>query len=391
MKLLFYSHCFAPSVGGIETIVLALARGLAGMRTPNGLAEFDLTLATETPAAQDFDDGLLPFCIFRRPSLPQLLRLIRSADVVHVAGPALRPITLGLLAGKIVVIEHHGFQTICPTGQLLVEPGNAPCPGHFMSGRHRECLRCRCDGNWLASWKLWLSTFARRFLSSKVAANITPTAWLAELIRLPRTIAISHGIETMAHHAESSRSSEPPLIIFQGRLVSTKGLPVLLEAARILRSENRPFELLVIGDGPERNAAEKFARQWQLSSCVRFVGRVAAGDIDSAFAGASMVVVPSLGGEVFGLVLAENMSRGLPVIASDIGCFAEVIGDAGVTFRIGDPQDLARQIACLLDDSPLASELGKRARRRISESYSLNRMVEGHAQLYRRLHSARRI
>jgi phosphatidylinositol alpha-mannosyltransferase len=146
---------------------------------------------------------------------------------------------------------------------------------------------------------------------------------------------------------------------------------------------------MVIGDGPERIAIEELAKQLQLSSCVRFVGRIAVADLDFAFAKASIIVVPSLGGEVFGLVLAENMSRGLPVIASNIGCFAEVLGDAGLTFRVGDAKDLARQIARLLDDPALMSALGSRARRRIFESYPLSRMIEAHAQLYRRLHGAK--
>ncbi len=388
MKLLFYSHYFAPSIGGVETIVLSIARGLAEVRTPSGATEFDLTLVTETPA-EDFDDRLLPFRVLRQPNLSQLLRMIRSSDVIHVAGPALTPLLLGLLARKSVVIEHHGFQTICPTGQLLIEPSSAPCPGHFMAGRHRECLRCRSDNNWLASWKLWLLTFVRRSLCSRVAANIMPTKWLSGLIHLPYAVSIPHGIETMARDSESPHSFGPPRIIFQGRLVTTKGLPVLLEAASILRLENRAFELLVIGDGPERTAIEELARKRHLSSRVHFVGRIATADIDSAFAGASIVVVPSLGGEVFGLVLAENMSRGLPVVASNIGCFAEVLGDAGLTFRVGDAKDLARQIAHLLDDSALASAMGSRARRRIFESFPQSRMIEAHAQLYRRLHGAK--
>jgi glycogen(starch) synthase len=387
VKLLFYSHYFAPSIGGVETIVLSLARGLAEARTPHGLTEFDLTLVTETPA-EDFDDRLLPFRVLRQPSLAQLLQLIRSSDIVHVAGPALSPLLLGLLTRKPVVIEHHGFQTICPTGQLLIEPSGAPCPGHFMAGRHIECLRCRSNSNWLASWKLWFLTFVRRILCSWVAANIMPTEWLGGLIHLPHAVAIPHGIETMSHDFESPHSSGPPLIIFQGRLVTTKGLPVLLEAASILRSENRAFELMVIGDGPERLAIEELAKKLQLSSCVRFVGRIATADIDSTLVKASIVVVPSLGGEVFGLVLAENMSRGLPVVASNIGCFAEVLGDAGLTFRLGDAKDLARQIARLLDDSALASVLGSRARRRIIDRYPRSHMIEAHAQLYRRLNGA---
>ena len=388
MKLVFYSHYFAPSIGGVETIVLSLARGLAELRTPCGLTEFDLTLVTETPA-EDFDDRILPFRVLRRPTLAHLRQMIRSSDIIHVAGPALSPLLLGLLARKPVVIEHHGFQTICPTGQLLIEPSGTPCPGHFMAGRHLECLRCRSNNNWLASWKLWLLTFVRRYLCSRVAANVMPTEWLSGLIHLPNAVSIPHGIEMLNHDSESSHSSGPPRIIFQGRLVTTKGLPVLLEAASILRSENRAFELLVIGDGPERIAIEELAKKLQLSSCMRFVGRIATADIDSAFAGASIVVVPSLGGEVFGLVLAENMSRGLPVVASNVGCFAEVLGDAGLTFRVGDAKDLARQIARLLDDSALASALGVRARRRIFETYSQSHMIETHAQLYRRLRGAK--
>src|SRR5256885_8956930 len=171
VKLLFYSHYFAPSIGGVETIVLSLARGLAEVRTRDGLPEFKLTLVTETPS-EDFDDRLLPFRVLRQPRLVQLLQTIRSSDIIHVAGPALSPLLLGLLTRKPVVIEHHGFQTICPTGQLLIEPSSVPCPGHFMAGRHRECLRCRSDNNWLGSSKLWLLAFVRRFLCSRVAANI---------------------------------------------------------------------------------------------------------------------------------------------------------------------------------------------------------------------------
>jgi glycosyltransferase involved in cell wall biosynthesis len=384
VNLLFYSHYFAPSIGGVETIVLSLARGLAEVSTPDGLPEFNITLVTETPA-EDFDDRLLPFRVLRKPSLVQLIQTIRSSDIIHIAGPALSPLLLGLLTRKPVVVEHHGFQTICPTGQLLIEPSKAPCPGHFMAGRHRECLRCRANNNWLNSWKLWLLTFLRRFLCSRVATNIMPTEWLSGLLHLPNALTIPHGIESMIRGPDFVRSPGPLPIIFQGRLVTTKGLPVLLEAMSILRSENHALELTVIGDGPERSAIEEVAEKLQLASCVRFVGRMVAADLDTTLTKAGIVVVPSLGGEVFGLVLAENMSRGLPVVASDVGCFAEVVGDAGLTFRAGDAKDLARQIARLLDDSVLASALSGRARRRIIENYPRSQMIEAHAQLYRRL------
>jgi glycogen synthase len=386
MKLLFYSHYFAPSIGGVETMALSLARGLAEVRTPQGLTEFELTLVTETPA-RDFDDRSLPFRVLRQPSLRHLLEAIRFSDVVHVAGPALSPLVLGLLSRKPIAIEHHGFQTICPTGQLLIEPTNIPCPGHFMAGRHFECLRCRSNNNWLASAKLWLLTFLRRFLCARAAANIMPSEWLSGLLQLPNAISIPHGIETMAPRIEPLYPSRFPLIIFQGRLVTTKGLPILLEAVRILRSGHREFEVLVIGDGPERPALENLAERLQLSSCVRFVGSLAAAELDSVIAMASLIVVPSLAGEVFGLVLAENMLRGLPIIASDLGCFVEVLGDAGLTFRVNDANELASQIARLLDDSALASGLGAHARQRILGLYPRKRMIEEHARLYRQIYA----
>ncbi len=381
VALLLYSHFFPPSVGGVETIVLSLARGLAGLRDSNGVKQFELTLVTQTPAGND-DDAALPFRVMRQPGLVQLWQLIRTADVVHVAGPALAPLIFGLLAGKPVVIEHHGFQAICPNGQLLIEPAGAPCPGHFMAGRHSECLRCNSAQGWLVSGKLWLFTFVRRFLSARAAANIAPTEWLGSLLHVPRITAIPHGLEAKGG---ALRPVPPPgrsLIVFQGRLVTTKGVRVLLEAARLLRAQNRSFELLIIGDGPERPALEQFAGEAQLAPFVRFTGGLKEEQLEEAVSRATVVVVPSLGGEVFGLVVAENMLRGLPVIASDLGAFAEVLGDAGLSFRTGDATELAAALARLLDDHVLAGSLGQRARQRALDFCDYGEMIRAHSDIY---------
>jgi glycosyltransferase involved in cell wall biosynthesis len=383
MKLLIYSHFFAPSVGGVETLVLSLARGLAGIRSTSGDPEFEITLATQTPA-DNFDDLSLPFKAVRRPNLIHLWDLIRASDVVHVAGPALAPIFLGLLARKPVVVEHHGFQTICPNGQLLIEPAGTPCPGHFMAGRHGECLRCNACQGWFASRKLWLLTFVRRFLCRRVASNITPTAWLGGLVQLPRVVTIPHGLESIpARAAYPESTSRSPVIAFQGRLVTTKGVGILLEAARALLAENRVFELLIIGDGPERASLERLSRDAPFAGHVRFAGRLSDAELDDALAEATVVVVPSLGGEVFGLVVSENMLRGLPVITSDLGAFVEVLGDGGLTFRTGDAGALARELARILDDPALAVRLARMARQRALEFCDFRRMLEGHAWVYK--------
>ncbi len=412
MKLLIYSHFFAPSIGGVETLVLSLSRGLAALRGGSGIPEdeprFEITLVTQT-AADNFDDRMLSFRVIRRPGNFELWRLIRSTDVLHIAGPALHPLILGLLARKPVVVEHHGFQTICPNGQLLIEPAGTPCPGHFMAGHHSVCLRCNSSQGWLASRKLWLLTFARRFLCARVAANITPTQWLGQLIRMPRAVAVPHGVvglpdaavprgtdalpqpsasvpqesETSDTSPARSPSENPPVIAFLGRLVTTKGVATLLEAVQILHRGNRVFTVLVVGDGPERRTLEESVTATRLGAIVRFTGRLNARPLDAVLASVSIVVVPSLGGEVFGLVVAENMLRGLPVVASDLGAFVEVLGDSGLTFETGNATALAEQLARLLDDPVLRVTLGKRARQRATQFCDFQRMLAAHENVYR--------
>jgi glycogen(starch) synthase len=383
MRLLLYSHYFAPSVGGVETVVLLLARGLASLRDSSGKKSFEVTLITQTPAGE-CNDSAFPFLVMRRPASRELWRVIRSSDVVHVAGPALKPLLLGRLAGKPVVVEHHGFQTICPNGQLLIEPSGTPCPGHFMAGRHAECFRCNASQGWMASRQLWLLTFVRRVLCRGVAANITPTQWLGGLVQLPNVTAIAHGLE----EASELVRAEPrlaPVIAFVGRLVTTKGVRLLLEAARILHEQCRSFELLIIGDGPERPLLETYTRTAQISDRVRFAGRLSNSKVEEELAESFAMVVPSLGGEVFGLVVAENMLRGLPVVASDLGAFVEVLGDAGMTFRTSDAADLASKLAQLLDDPSAAAQFGQRGRLRALDFCDLHRMVDAHVGIYRKI------
>jgi glycosyltransferase involved in cell wall biosynthesis len=160
-----------------------------------------------------------------------------------------------------------------------------------------------------------------------------------------------------------------------------------LEACQILYQQKRSFELLVLGDGPERASLEVLAQEWQLTSQVRFLGRVAQSHMPELLSNADLVVVPSLGGEVFGMVPAENMLRGVPVLASNLGAFDEVLGDAGITFKTGDPADLARQIVRILDDPSLSNRMRVTGRLRAIDRFPMSRMIDRHTEIYRRLAS----
>jgi glycosyltransferase involved in cell wall biosynthesis len=381
MKLLIYSHFFWPSVGGVETVVQSLANGLANLRDSNGKAIYEITVVTNTSLAETAEPER-PYPVIRQPSRSELRQLIRSSDVVHVAGAAILPICSALRAGKPIVTEHHGFQAICPTGQLIKEPEDVPCPAHFMNGNHVECLRCRRSGSFVVSFRLWLLTFVRRYLCRHVSANIVPTLWLGEQLRLPRTKTVPHGLTPQPALVRIDVAEHIPRIVFVGRLVATKGVRLLLQAVHKLREQGFNPEVVVIGSGPEQKSLEAVANETQLASRARFLGRLRNDEIVDHLAQATVVVVPSIGGEVFGMVVAESMLRGLPVIASDIGAFVEVLGSPVQTFRTGDADDLARQLARIFRDPTMAADWAKAGRRRILDMFTEQRMLEGHDRVY---------
>lgn len=385
MKLLLYSHYFAPSIGGVETIVMSLARGLAELRAEDGSPEFEVTVATRTPR-ESFDDTGFAFRVIRQPSSWQLWRLVRGADVVHIAGPALSPLVMGLAAGKPIAVEHHGFQVVCPTGQMFIESKGKPCPGHFMAGRHSECWNCDPALGWVGSGKLWLLTFVRRLFCKRVTTNIMPTNWLGGQLKLPRATTIHHGLVQVEPSSLVERKKiGVPVIAFQGRLVTTKGVRILFDAARKLREERREFNLVIVGSGPERGNLERLANQPPLQGLVRFTGNLATVELEATLRQASMVVVPSLGGEVFGMVVAENMQRGLPVIASDLGSFEEILGTTAITFRTGDAQSLAEKISGLLESLPRIEEIGTLEKERADSLFPVSKMIAEHRLIYEQL------
>jgi len=89
-------------------------------------------------------------------------------------------------------------------------------------------------------------------------------------------------------------------------------------------------------------------------------------------------------GEAFGMVIAESMPRSVPILASNLSAFVEVFGDAGHTFKTGDPAGLVHQIVQLLDGRAAPQYLELAAQQRARASFALRRMIEGQAQIYKR-------
>lgn len=386
MKVLIYTHTFAPNRGGVETYVMLLADGLS-TSSQKGNDPVEVTIATQTLAGE-MDDARMPYRIVRRPSLLQLTKLIRAADVVHAAGPAFPALALGWLLRKPVIVEHSGYQSVCPNGMLLYGPERVLCPGHFMAGQYAECVRCNVE-DWRLSRSIrnLLFTFPRRWLCRRVAFNVGPSQHIANRIALPKTEVINHGIPPLQEAAMvyASRNRQSPVCFaYVGRLVIEKGVSVLLHAAHQLARNGFDFHLRILGDGPERQNLEDLTRELRLDGRVDFLGSVPMESVGDALGNTDAVVMPSVWEDVAPLVAIEQMMRAKLVIASDIGGLGEELGSAALKFPPGDAAALADCMKRVIENSGLASQIGKAARTRAMELFTKERMVQAHASIYRR-------
>jgi glycosyltransferase involved in cell wall biosynthesis len=389
VKLLLYSHAFPPSVGGVETIVSTLARGLTKSPATNAAKSIEVTVATQT-AAQSFDDTSFPYRVVRRPSLWKLARLIAATDVIHIAGPAMSPMLLSWLLRKPYVVEHHGYQAICPNGILLERPQSVVCPGNFQAHRYRECIKCESQElSRLRSVTKMLLTIPRHFLAKRAAANIAVSQHVAKRIALPRTTVIYHGLDPISPPASQpapNQSSAPARIRFGyvGRFVPEKGISVLIEAAQKLRRDRQDFEVVLIGDGPLRPQIEDSIRRAHSDAFIRITGFLHGDKLTEAVNSLDAVVMPSIWEETAGLAAIEQMARGRLVIVSDIGGLGEIVADAGLKFPAGDTTGLAARMQEVIQGGQQLSDLGKIAQTRARSKFLADRMVAEHAATWSR-------
>lgn len=145
-----------------------------------------------------------------------------------------------------------------------------------------------------------------------------------------------------------------PTVLFLGRRdEARKGLPVLVEALPEMRALVPGLRVVLAGPGRASVA-----------------GADDVGEVDEAGKRAllhtsDVLVAPHTGRESFGIVLAEAMAAGTPVVASDLLAFRDVLGDAGLLVPTRDASALARAVASVLTDPVLAGDLRRRGTRRV--------------------------
>lgn len=154
-----------------------------------------------------------------------------------------------------------------------------------------------------------------------------------------------------------------PRALFLGRLAQAKGVSVLVDAVKLLRSPG--VQILFVGDGPERSVIERRIRELGIGDRVHLLGFVPHDLVPAVLTHADILVLPSIYEEL-GSVLIEAMQVGLPIVASRTGGIPEVItdGENGLLVPPGDAAALASAIDRVLTEPGLSQRLRQRAKKR---------------------------
>ena len=172
-----------------------------------------------------------------------------------------------------------------------------------------------------------------------------------------------------------------PVALFVGRLTHHKGIEEFIRSAAWTGPD---VAHLVVGDGPRRASLEALARRVDPERIV-FAGRVDARDLPAYYRCASVGVLPSTSRlEAFGIAALECMASGRPVVVSDIPGVSEVLepGSTGLVAEPLDPEDLAEKIRAVALDPELSGSMGKAARERVLEHFTLPRVVDRLLEVY---------
>jgi glycosyltransferase involved in cell wall biosynthesis len=303
MKIFLTSLLFAPSIGGIETVSLLLAREFIA-------AGHEVRVATGTPDAAKNDYGME---VARQPTFARLLERMKWCDVFfqsNISLPLARPL---LLARRPWVIVHHTW---------------IPLPWGLAGMNHRI--------------KRLLLPLAHSISISRAVAESMPT----------KSVVIPNPYDASVFYAREGIARTGDLVAF-GRLVSDKGFDYLIEALGLLAKEGLRPKLTIIGDGPEREALARQARKVGVAEQVALPGALTGRALAEQLSRHRIAVVPSRWKEPFGLVALEAIACGCVVVGSRDGGLADAIGSCGVTFPNGDVPALAEALSELLKNPPL--------------------------------------
>lgn len=242
----------------------------------------------------------------------------------------------------------------------------------------------RCVDSWKSGWQLRLDKWLRSRTdllvgnSESVASFYRDQGFPDEKIQVVPNGVTQPPLPTLSKDEFCTAIGLPQdaqLIAYVGRLAPQKRLKDLLWAIQMLRFSQPNAYLLLIGDGPQRDELEFFARDTEAATNVRFLGH-------REDAGSLLHLMDAfwLGSEFEGMSnsLMEAMACGKPVVVSDIPANRELVehGVDGWVANLGDPAGFTQYTQRLLDDPALAQQMGEAGAQKMLEKFSVDAMVQ---------------
>jgi len=308
-----------------------------------------------------------------RLAVRALLRELKP-DVVHVHN------TFAMVSPGIYEVCHeenapvvqtlHNYRVLCPASTLYRDGASCEeCVRHGLLSSVRH--GCYHDSRAMsAAIALMLQVHrSRNTWDQHIDAYIA-------LSNFARNKFVEAGIAPQKIHVKPNfvepdpgeRSHPGTYAVFVGRLSPEKGAQTLLEAWQDLPAK---IPLVIVGDGPMRPRLEAEAQKKKLAN-IAFAGRMDRGAVYQVMKSAAFVVVPSVWWEPFGLVVAEALACGTPVLGASVGAIPEMLQDyvTGLHFAPGDPISLRAKAAWAWKHLPELAAMGKAARQAYLDCYS---------------------
>jgi len=303
--------------------------------------------------------------------LAKLRRLFAAQhpDIVHVQyiAPGLIPVIAAKLAGikTIFATVHQPGSPYGLKAKLFLRTAARLCRAFF-------CNSLAVEKSWFNNAVLYqpgLATTSRHYTiyNAVDAPAITKAVSGADRTALRLQLGLGNG----------------PVVGIVGRLRWEKGQALLFDAFSIVLEQFPDAQLLIVGDGPDRLSLEQRAKSLGIVNSIFWLGQKSPEEVYRLFSIMDIVAVPSVF-EGFGLVAAEAMAAGLPVVASNVGGLTEVIEDGitGVLVPPGDCGAMATAITALLDSHGKADQMGKKGLQRVRAHFSVAKFSQAILSAY---------
>ncbi|HEY3903182.1 MAG TPA: glycosyltransferase family 4 protein [Streptosporangiaceae bacterium] len=190
------------------------------------------------------------------------------------------------------------------------------------------------------------------------------------------------GVDTRLFHPRAIPRVPGSLLAVASADSPVKGIPTLLRAFAKILTE-RDATLTVVGKPSPGGPTEKLIGELSLGDKVRFVTGISDKELAELVASTEVALVPSLY-EGFSLPAVEHMASGTPLIASRTGALPEVVGDAAMLVKPGDPEELAAAIRRLQDSPRERERLSEIALARVQERFAWSAVARATVAEYRR-------